>query len=79
MKRIEFLGHQNWTDVSTENDFGMQGEIVWQYNVENGTAYACSYHGDDYKQPSLELDMLDLFLNKSSDGMTWEPIDTEHP
>lgn len=53
----------------------MEGEIAWQFNVENGTAYASSYHGDHYK---LGLGGINLYLNKTTDGVNWEPVDGDH-
>ena len=53
---------------------GHQGEVVWEFLQENGTAYAQSYSGN-YSTPgdAQDLGLLNLFLNRSSDGLTWEP------
>jgi len=72
-KRVEYLGPQTWTDIS---DWGSAGEIHWQFNVENGTTYVSSYNGDHY---STELGTLSLYLNKTSDGVNFEPIQAEYP
>ena len=72
MLRSEYLGPQNWTEIT---EWGMLGEIAWQFQVENGTAYAGSYVGNHY---GLKLGGMNLFLNKTTDGVNWEPIDSNH-
>lgn len=53
------------------------GEIAWQYNVENYTAYATSYVGNHYD--FFALGNVSLMFNKSLDGVNWEPVDPNHP
>jgi len=72
-KRVEYFGHQDWSEIS---DWGQPGEIHWQFNVENSTTYVSSYHGQHY---STELGTMNLYLNKTTDGINFEPIQSEYP
>jgi len=62
----------SWTQFER---FGHAGEVIWEVVEENGTLYGQSYSGD-YSTPgdATDLGMLDLFFNKSDDGMTWGPL-----
>jgi hypothetical protein len=51
--------------------WGHDGEVAWQVNVHNGTAYTISYSGEHY---SVHLGSVNLFLNTTTDGMNWEPL-----
>jgi len=75
MWRKEYLGSTgNWTQ---QEPWGQIGEIAWEYNIENGTAYAGSYVGNHYD--FFALGKVSMMLNKSSDGVNWEPVDKNHP
>jgi hypothetical protein len=75
MWRKEYLGSTgNWTE---EEPWGQTGEIAWQYNIENGTAYAGSYAGNHYD--FFALGDVSMMLNKSKDGVNWEPVDKDEP
>lgn len=75
MWRTTYQGNTgNWTK---EEPWGQIGEVVWQYNTENGTAYSVSYHGDKFDFE--ELNHINLLFNKSNDGINWEPVDAEKP
>lgn len=75
MWRKEYLGTTgNWTK---QEPWAQYGEIAWQYNVENGTAYVGSYSG--FKYNLFGLGNASVRLNKSSDGVHWESVDNEHP
>jgi len=70
MWRMRYQGATgSWT---TQEPWGQLGEIAWQYQVENGTAYAGSYAGNHYD--FFALGNVSLMLNKSTDGVNWEPV-----
>lgn len=75
MLRKLYLGETGkWFD---KEEWGQPGEIAWQYNVENGTAYAGSYVGNHYD--FFALGNVSLMLNTSRDGLNWEPSQSNHP
>merc|ERR1719369_707327 len=69
--RMERIGMGDWTAPEL---FGHDGEVIWEIVRENGTAFAQSYSGD-YSTPGdpQDLGKLNMFLNKSKDGIDWEP------
>jgi len=68
--RVERKGLGDWTDAE---QWGHLGEIVWEVVVENGTAYSVSYSGTHYS-PNVNLGDVNLFLNRSQDGLNWSPV-----
>jgi hypothetical protein len=71
--RSEYISKQNWTK---QEPWGQPGEIAWQYQVENGTAYAMSYLGDHY---GLQFPKIKVYFNKSEDGIHWAPVNPKEP
>jgi len=73
--RMERVGLGDWTAPEL---FGHDGEVIWEIVRENGTAFAQSYSGD-YSTPgdAQDLGKLNMFLNKSEDGVSWEPVGSE--
>jgi len=70
--RMKQLRVGEWTEPEL---YGHEGEVVWEIIKENGTAYSQSYSGQ-YGLPGdgTDLGQLNMFLNKSQDGITWEPV-----
>eukprot|EP00088_Acartia_fossae_P019705 TRINITY_DN21518_c0_g1_i1.p1 TRINITY_DN21518_c0_g1~~TRINITY_DN21518_c0_g1_i1.p1 ORF type:complete len:417 (-),score=42.35 TRINITY_DN21518_c0_g1_i1:55-1305(-) len=60
-----------WTEPE---EIGHLGEVIWDIVEENGTLYSVSYSGD-YSTPGdpEDLGKLDLFFNRSTNGLDWEP------
>lgn len=73
--RMERVGLGDWTSPEL---FGHDAEVIWEIVTENGTAFAQSYSGD-YSTPgdAQDLGKLNMFLNKSVDGIDWEPVGAE--
>merc|ERR1712131_574709 len=53
-----------------------EGEIIWQMAFERGTYYSCSYAGEHYT--ITQMGGIDQHFNKSSDGVNWEPVNSEN-
>ena len=70
MSRISF---GNW---SSPQEWGHKGECTWQFNTHNKSAYAISFSGTE---GVTSLGQVNLFLNRSSDGVMWKPVDVEKP
>jgi hypothetical protein len=71
--RMEYHGEGNW---SKQESWAQPGEIAWQYQIENDTAYVMSYLGDHY---GLKFPKIKVYFNKSSDGINWEPVNSSQP
>ena len=70
LQRKEYLGPDlGWTSAES---WGQESEVAWQYGVRNDWAYTISYSGDHYSV--TELGQLSLHLNRSIDGLNWEPV-----
>jgi hypothetical protein len=74
MLRKEFVSQGNWT---AGEPMGALGEIVWQYQKENNTVYSGSYVGNHYDFTALGN--VKMMLNKTTDGINWEPVEKSHP
>jgi len=70
---MEYHGEGNW---SKQESWAQPGEIAWQYQIENDTAYVMSYLGDHY---GLKFPKIKVYFNKSSDGINWEPVNSSQP
>ena len=68
MHRRQYL-NPGWSEAEM---WGQESEIVWQYGVHNGLAFAISYAGMHYSL--TQLGQVSLFLNASKDGINWESI-----
>jgi len=64
-----------WTEPQL---FGHEGEVIWEIVKENGTLYSQSYSGD-YSTPgdAQDLGKLQLFFNRSENGVDWSPVETD--
>lgn len=70
----QYLGTTgNWSE---EKPWGHIGEVAWQYQKENGTAYTVSYSG---LSSYLTLGGISLMLNKSSDGVNYDSYNPSTP
>jgi hypothetical protein len=68
MWRSERLGEGDWSDLEA---WGQEGEVPWEVQVRDGTAYLTSYWGEHYDL-SAGTEALELRFARSADGRTWD-------
>lgn len=68
MWRSERLGEGDWSDLEP---WGEEGEVPWEVQVHEGTAYLSSYFGEHYNLDA-GTEPVDVRFASSTDGRTWD-------
>ena len=69
--RMSRMGFANW---SSPQEWGHKGECNWQFNTNENLSFALSFSGTE---GVTSFGNVKLFLNQSSDGIIWEPVNAE--
>ena len=69
--RMSRMGFANWT---SPQEWGHKGECNWQFNTNDNLSFALSFSGTE---GVTSFENVKLFLNQSSDGIIWEPVNAE--
>jgi len=71
--RTERLGLHDWTSPAIHSE---RKEVLWDTKVRGGVAWMGSYIGNHYLAGQSNID---VFLKKSTDGITWTDLDPAKP